>query len=329
MEAVEAWFRGLPVVLNFAFFALGAAMIWKGADWLLDSAVAVARMLRVPRALVGATLVSVLTTLPEFAVSFSATLLGHGQTAVGNALGSVACNTGLILGGCLLFRRVATDTRLVMEEGAFLLVAAGLLMAFSLGGQLGRGGALVLLVLLGAYVVYSALAGMRYREEARVADESPPAVRLRRELGALVLGGVLVGLGSVLLVQNGVKIAHWLGVPELVIALTMVALGTSLPELVVAVAGLVKRQSEVSVGNIIGANFLDFAWVLGACGIVTPLKLTRQTRVLDMPFVLLLVTLLVIFALTGKRLRRTEGAALLAVYLVYLALMFTLFAGGA
>lgn len=327
MESMEAWFKDLPIALNLLFFAVGAAMIWKGADWLLDSAVLIARTLRAPKVLVGATVVSVLTTLPEFAVSFSAALLDHGQTAVGNALGSIACNTGLILGVALLFRRIQTNRRLVLEQGAFLIASAVLLMVMTFSGELKRWGALTLLGMLAGYVVYSALAAFRSREEAGVADQEIPAARLERELGILAVGGLLVGAGSVLLVQNGVKIAHWLGVPELVIALTIVALGTSLPELVVAIAGLVKKQSEVSVGNIIGANFLDIAWVLGASGLVTPLKLTRQTRVLDMPFVMLLVTLLIVFAFTGRRLRRAEGAALLAVYVVYLALMFTLFAG--
>ena len=327
MEALEAWFKDLPVALNLLFFAAGAVMIWQGADRLLDSAVLIARTLRAPKVLVGATLVSVLTTLPEFAVSFSAALLNHGQTAVGNALGSVACNTGLIMGVALLFRSVVAERRLVIEQGAFLIVSAALLTALTFGGVLSGWGAAALVGMLIGYIVYSVFAAFRSREEAGVEDKPIRAARLERELAILAAGGVLVGLGSVLLVQNGVKIAHWLGVPELIIALTMVALGTSLPELVVAVAGLVKRQSEVSVGNIIGANFLDFAWVLGACGLVTPLELTRQTRVLDMPFVLLLVILLIVFAFTGRRLRRAEGAALLAIYVVYLALMFALFAG--
>jgi len=328
MEALENWFATLHIALNFVFFGVGGLLIWKGADWLMESAVAIARGLRVPKVVIGATIVSILTTLPEFAVSFSAALMGHVQMTIGNALGSVACNTGLVLGTTLLFRQIATDRRVLVGQCSFLMGAALLFTGLTLGGTLHRWGAGALIVLLAAYVYYSVSTARRSRAAQETdAGGAGSGESMGKEIGVLFIGGALVAAGSILLVQNGVLIARWLGVPELIIALTIVALGTSLPEYVVAIAGLVKGHPDVSVGNIIGANLLDIVWVLGVSGLVAPLTLARQTRVLDVPFVLALLTLLVIFSLTGRRLRRVEGGVLVAVYIVYLALMFVFFAG--
>ncbi len=323
MDALEARFIGAPIGLCVLVFAAGAALIWKGADWLTGAAAAVAEALGVPRVVVGATLVSVLTTLPEFAVSLSAALMGRPQTAVGNPVGSIVCNLGLVLGLLAVFGQARAERRLVLEQGAFVLAAGGLMAVAAARGALGGWPAAGLVALLAGFLVVGVVRARRGSAVEPAAQA--PADGLARHIFLAVAGGALVAAGSALMVQSGARVARGLGAPELVIALTLVSLGTSLPELVVAVAGLVKRHADLSVGNLIGASFLDMGWALGVAALVKPLPLERQTRALDVPFVLLLAGLVVVFGGLGKGFRRAEGVALLCAYGGYLGVMFGVF----
>jgi len=151
-------------------------------------------------------------------------------------------------------------------------------------------------------------------------------VNLGKQFAIFALGAIGIIIGSALLVGNVTPIAKFFGVPDLIIALTLVALGTSLPEYVVALTSAIKKHGELSIGNVIGADILDIFWVLGACSLYSPLAVTRQTMVLDYPFMLLLMLLLVVFRFTKHRIDRWEGGILFGVLAVYLALMFYYFA---
>ena len=148
---------------------------------------------------------------------------------------------------------------------------------------------------------------------------------LGRQIGLFLLGAAGILIGSILLVGNAKILAAWLGVPELIIGLTAVAIGTSLPEYVTAITATLKGHSELGVGNVIGANILNLLWVLGACALVRPLPIEHQTRVLDCPLMLLIMVLLVRMIASDSRLERWEGGVLLGLYVGYLALMFTFF----
>jgi len=341
---MEQVFENLPIWANALLFLLGMAIITKGADLFTDGAIRLAELTRIPKVIIGATVVSLATTAPEFSVSFVAALVDRPQTTMGNAIGSAICNIGLILGSCVLIRAASSEKKIVFHQGIFMMVAAIGVTVFTLGGSLDAWAGYILLGLLAAYIYYSYAMAMHIRQqrgaavmrveggvEAKEGNKAyampnPGDRSASKELGLLVAGGAAVVIGSVLLVQNAAILARWLGIPELIIALTLVALGTSLPEYVTAFSSTLKGHSDLGVGNIIGANFLDITWVLGASSLVLPLPIEHQTRVLDFPVMLILMGLLVLFGSTKLKIARWEGGLLFAIYIIYLILMFSIFA---
>mgnify|MGYP000859887862 CR=1 FL=1 len=242
----------IPVLL----FIVGLLCLIKGGDWFVDGATGIARRFHVPELLIGATVVSIGTTLPEVMVSTTSALTGHGEIAYGNAIGSVICNSALIAAITIAVRPGKVDPKSLRTPVAFFFVAA----AFYAGvayttGSFTRPVGLILLAMFVAYIVCNVLAMKNppAPEEEEQAEEGPFA----KELGLLVIGAVLIAVGADLLVDNGTLIAQALGVPESVIALTFVALGTSLPELVTAITSLAKGHGALSLGNVIGANVFN------------------------------------------------------------------------
>jgi len=333
---MEQFFESLPHWANAAFFVAGCLLIIKCAEVFCDAAIRLAKATGIPRVVIGATVVSFATTAPEFCVSFIATILNRPQTAVGNVIGSCVANIGLILATVLVIRAVVVNRRIVREQGLFMLAAGVMMVVFGFDGTLERWTAIPILALMVGYLYYCYRAGARERVEASgaspaaegeaVAPSASASMGVVREIKLVALGGLGVAGGSFLLVQNGAILARWFGVPELIVALTLVSVGTSLPEYVTAVVSTIKRAADLSVGNIIGADVLDIAWVIGSCVLVRPLSVEHQTRVLDLPFTLILMSLLVFFGGTRLRMERWQGGVLLGVYLAYLAIMFAVFA---
>ena len=326
----------VTIWLNILLLLIGLVIITKGADKFVDSAVVIAERTWVPKVIIGATIVSLGTTFPEFSVSVMAGIFDRPQTTMGDAIGSTICNIGLILGICLLIRPIVVNRRLHWQQGAIMVFAGVVILLLSIDGYLSRWDALILTAGLVGYTYYSIRQARLARQNAkdRVADieqaldaVTAPAYSLKRAVVWFILGAAAVVVGATLVVQNAVVIADWLGIPELVIGLTVVALGTSLPELVTGLTATIKRHGEIVVGTMIGADILDIFWVRGLGGIgFSLLPVERQTMVLDYPVMLILMMLLVVFGVTGKQLTRWHGGVLLGTYGVYLALMFYYFA---
>lgn len=310
------------IFLYLAGMVTGVAILVRSADWFSDAAVDVARRFHVPEIIVGATLVSLATTLPEFAVSFGAALHGQTDIAVGNAVGSTICNVGLILGLCALLAPMP-----VAREG-FLGSSIALLLLGIVFGILAyllpEGGVVtgfILLACLGLFLMYSIACSWQRSTPETV----PPSMTTTKTAILFVVGAAGVTAGSKLLILCGVGLARLMGISELVIGLTILAVGTSTPEIVVSITGIIKKQRALSIGNIIGANILNLAWVIGASSLVANLPVRHQTRVFDIPVMLLLSVLLLIFGTTGQRLSRAEGAVLFLIYAAYLTALFTVF----
>jgi cation:H+ antiporter len=234
------------------------------------------------------------------------------------------------MGTSVLIKPMIVQKKTALHQGAFMITAGILATLLAFNGQLSHLNGLVLLLGLVCYIWYSLWNSGKQRNSA--ANNSPKTVtgewHPQQKFSAIqrfCIGGVSVGLGSVLLVQNGAVIARWLGVPELIVALTLVSVGTSLPEYVTSLTAVAKGHGDLGVGNVIGANVLDMFWVLGASSLVRSLSIQRQTRVLDFPFMLLLMGLCVLFSTTGRKIYRWEGAALFGFYCLYLVLMFRFF----
>ncbi|MGQ9632066.1 MAG: calcium/sodium antiporter [bacterium] len=319
-------------IIDGVLLVVSIALITKGADWFTESAVGIAEATRIPRVVIGATIVSMATTLPELSVSTMATIMGtdYVDVAVGNAVGSTICNIGLILASCLLIRPMAIKRRLSLEQGLFMILSGATVALLSAGGRISRWGGGVFFSILALYLIYSVRTAQGERQRAILELEvkeleelkGVKAQSLKREILWFLIGAACVVGGSRILIHSGVRVAEALGVSRLVISLTLVAIGTSLPEYVTAITATIKGYQELSVGNIMGANILDIVWVLGVSALIRPLGIQRQTLVLDLPVMMLIMILLVAFARTKDELSRWEGGVMLAIYIAYVAILF-------
>jgi cation:H+ antiporter len=320
----------IPVLL----FAVGLLCLIKGGDWFVDGSTGLARRFHVPELLIGATIVSIGTTLPEVMVSTTSALSGHGEIAYGNAIGSVICNAALVAAVTIAVRPGKVDAKSLKTPVAFFFVAA-LIYAITAytSGYFGRGIGLVLLAMFVAYMIITVVQMKNSPAEGEAEEEeSGKPSTLGRELGLLVVGAALIAVGANLLVDNGTLIAAALGVPESVIALTFVALGTSLPELVTAITSLIKGHSALSLGNVIGANLFNLVLVSGVSVTLAPFSIPQNATiagynaslVLDLPVMFLVMLLLTVPALARGKLTRVQGVLLLAIYFAFCAVQFTL-----
>ncbi len=305
-----------------------------GADRFVSAAVRLAAVLGMSKVLIGATIVSLGTTTPETFTSVTAAFEGKPGLALGNGIGSIICDTALIFGLAACLVRLPVDRRIQNRHG-WLQLLAGLLLTAIVGGLalsawsidglvIPRWAGLVLVGLLVCYMWVSVRWARQFPDlipdEARAASApaSRPVAAAVRNLLVLAAGLALVILGSNLLVGSASALCHKYGVPESVLAATLVAFGTSLPELVTAMASLIKGHSELLIGNIIGADILNVLLVIGASAAATPLQVDRTIMLLLLPVMMLVLIMLRVFVMTsGERMRRWHGAALLAVYVAY------------
>ncbi len=317
----------VPVLL----FAAGLLLLIKGGDWFVDGASALARRFHLPELLIGATVVSIGTTLPEVMVSTMSALSGHGEIAYGNAIGSVICNAALIAAITIAVRPGKVDPKTLKTPVAFFFAAAAIYcIAAYVFGKFTRFMGFIMLAMFVAYMVVNVLQMKNTPSEKQ--EETEEEMSLAKTLVLLVLGAVLIALGANLLVDNGTLIAQALGVPESVIALTFVALGTSLPELVTAITSLVKGHSDLSLGNVVGANVFNLVLVSGVSVTLAPFTIPQSSAllginsslILDLPVMLAVMLILTVPALIKGKLNRVQGVLLLAVYAAFCVVQFTL-----
>lgn len=318
--------------ISVLFFALGLVLLIKGGDWFVDGATGIARRFRLPDIIVGATVVSIGTTLPEVMVSTTGALLGQGAMAYGNAIGSIICNTALIAAISVTCNPGPVNVKTMKMPVLFFFTSAAVycLAAYGLG-TFPRWLGLVMLTIFVIYLIANVRQGLRYPEETAEEAESAKAPRsLAMELVLLVIGAALIAYGANLLVEHGTIIAQKLGVPETVIALTFVALGTSLPELITTITSLKKGHASLGIGNVIGANVFNLVLVSGVAVTIAPFDVPvgklllgqNASLVLDIPLMLLVMLLLTVPALTQKRLSRWQGITLLCIYAAFCAFQF-------
>ena len=317
----------IPVLL----FIVGLLFLIKGGDWFVDGASALARRFHLPELLIGATVVSIGTTLPEVMVSTMSALSGHGEIAYGNAIGSVICNAALIAAITIAVRPGKVDPKTLKMPVLFFFAAAAIYCVAAYGfGKFTRPMGFIMLAMFVAYI--AANIHQMKNAPAEEHEEEEETMPLPRMLMLLVLGAVLIAMGANLLVDNGTLITQALGVPESVIALTFVALGTSLPELVTAITSLIKGHSDLSLGNVVGANVFNLVLVSGVSVALAPFTVPQSATifgmnsslVLEIPVMIAVMVLLTAPALVKGKLSRVQGVALLVIYAVFCGIQFTL-----
>lgn len=346
----------VPVIM----LAVGFVLLIKGGDWFVDGASGIARRFRLPEILIGATVVSIGTTLPEVMVSAGAAFQGSGSIAYGNAIGSIICNTALIAALTIAIKPGPAARKSMSLPVAFFFAAAGVycLVAY-VSGTFSR---LVGIALLAMFAVYMISTILRMKKSAATVDEvikeeetgvsvseeelekasgedyTVESVEkgtkdsLLKDIVMLVLGAVLIAFGADFLVDNAIILAEAVGVSEKVIGLTIVALGTSLPELVTAITSLIKGHGSLSLGNIIGANLFNLVLVSGAAVTISPFDVPvsglingiNSSLIIDIPIMLLVMVILTVPTLIKQKLSRWQGISLLGIYAAFCVLQFTI-----
>ena len=331
---LQHFVQGLPVIALIGVIVVCILVLSKGADWMIDGVVHLARRTGLPRIVIGATIVSLGTTMPEAVVSVMAAWMGNPGLALGNGVGSIIADTGLIFGLTCLLTVVPVNRFILNRTGWVQVGTATLLVIISLlalalmpeGPVLQRWVGFLFLALLGGYM-YITYLWARQGSEAALVEEVVDDSELL-SLGKcwlMLLGGLtLVVLSARILVPSAAEIAQRMGVPEDVIAATMVALGTSLPELMTAIAAVRKGHPEIMVGNIVGADVLNCLFVIGAAAAARPLEIPANFFSFHFPAMILILYSFRGFIFMNKdgRFRRWQGVWLFGIYLIYLILQY-------
>lgn len=326
--------------LVVVLFLVGIVLIVKGGDLFVDAASWIAEISGIPKLIIGATVVSLATTLPEMFVSVIAASQGKVDMAIGNAVGSVTANLGLIMAISLLALPAVIRRREYMPKFVLMLIAAGILV---IGGIFGKVNLFLSVALLAVFAVFAyenvRSAVLMTRTEKSLAaktdtgtsetGKTPAKEKLSYTKKDIVINLIKFAVGAVgivgganLLVDNGSELARLVGVSERIIGVTVVAVGTSLPELVTTVTAIVKKQSSLSVGNILGANILDLTLILPLSALISgkALPVSHSSAVLDLPVSLLVGLIAIVPTMISSRFRRWQGVVLLAVYAVYVGI---------
>ncbi|MDD6492366.1 MAG: calcium/sodium antiporter [Firmicutes bacterium] len=311
------------MIKTVILFMVGLVLICLGGDRLVDAAVAIARKLGIPQIVVGATIVSLGTTLPEILVSTTAAFDGSAAIAAGNAFGSIICNTALIAG---LTQTIRPSKKVEFSSLAWrsIFFFGALIVMNVVGYVTGAFGRPLGMVLLLLFILYAYMNVIRSSAEGSEedGDEDYSAVSVPKQLLILVVCAAFLFVGANLLVDNGILIAEALGVPERVIAVTFIALGTSLPELMTSVMSLIKGYGNVGLGNVLGANILNMLLVIGIPAVVQGIPLERSVVAVDMPLAGLVMGILFIPILIRKKSSRVQGIILLGIYAAYCVMSF-------
>ncbi|WOV86664.1 calcium/sodium antiporter [Sporosarcina oncorhynchi] len=308
----------------YILLLVGFALLIKGANYFVDGSSNIARLLRVPPILIGLTIVAFGTSSPEATVSIIAALEGTADVAVGNVVGSNIFNITLVVGMAAIFYPLKVGSETIRKEIPFTLLASVTLLVlmsdFALQGfssnMITRGDGIILLLFLSIFMYYVIEIGLKSRKKA--SNEPIPAnINWGKNIIITVLGLAAIIVGGNLVVENGTKIAYSLGMSETLVGLTIIAIGTSLPELVTSITAALKKESEIALGNIVGSNIFNILFVLGASSVISPLAVNDKVLT-DVVFMIVLTVVLFVFSRTGFKIGKREGIVLVVVYLIYL-----------
>jgi cation:H+ antiporter len=325
------------IYLYFLAFAVAFAVLFKSASYFVEGSCEIARILNIPKLVIGVVLVSLGTTAPEFGVTFIAALRGEGEIALGNAIGSVICDDGIALGLAALLAPavILVSCRLLRGVGLFLISIDVLAYILAKNGRVSRIEGLSLFLILCVYYLIVIRSQRRNRsskeEESKSSSESDRVLHesekesLRQPVRIFLLGLIGVGTMSFVVVEAAVKIAQHFRISEIIIGSTIVAIGTSLPEISTCITAVLKGEGEIAVGDIIGADILNILWIVGVASLVRPIEVDRDIINFSFPFMILIVVVMLGSMRIGCRLGKFKGIILISLYLLYLFFTFKYF----
>lgn len=307
-------------------FLIGLVLIVKGGDVFVDAATWIAEATGIPKFIIGATIVSFATTLPELLVSAIAATKGQADMAIGNAVGSVTANVGLIMSISVMCMPAVVKRKEIAFKGSLMILAVACLFAFSSNLSLNMWQSVTMITIFAVFMIENLVSGkksMGITEENRGPKATGKDIAIN--VVKFLLGAVAIAVGADLLVDDGTILATKMGVSEAIIGVTIIAIGTSLPELVTTITAIVKKQSDLSIGNIIGANIIDLTMILPICAFISggALPVGKQSAYLDMPICLVVIAIAIIPTLIQKKLSRWQGALMVCIYIGYVAVLVT------
>ena len=329
LDAFFAWYNGLTDTLigSLALFAVGLVLLIKGGDWFVDSATGIAKRFRVPEIIIGATVVSIGTTLPEVMVSATAAVNQNGAIAYGNAIGSIICNTALIAAITIAIRPAPVNRKAITMPVLFFFISAGIYLVAAYGfGRFDQWLGIVMLLVFGVYMALTIRQGFKNPVVAEEhEEESSEGGSLLKDVLVLAASAGLIAVGADMLEGSSVSLAYMAGIPTEVVGVTIVALCTSLPELVTAITALAKGHGALSLGNIIGANIFNLVLVSGVAVTISPFPVPEGSQifgyntslVMELPLMVGVMALMTLPALLKKKLFRWQGGALLGIYAAF------------
>lgn len=306
--------------MNILYIILGLILLVVGGNWLLKSSVDLSLKLNISKIIVGLTVVSFATSAPEMIVSIKSALDGFSDIAVGNVIGSNIGNIGLVLGVVLLINAIQIETNFYKTDWPMKMIASFLLFFFLiLDGKLSRIEGIIFVVLLIAFIIH--LIRQNKKIDIELKDEAESEMSYAKIFGLLAIGGFTLWLGSELLVDGAVNLAEGLGVSKRVIAITVVSIGTSVPELASSIIAAIKKESDISIGNIIGSNIFNILSVLGFTAIIKPIENVDE-RILNFDIYWLLgfafILLPMVFLPRRNSLSLREGVILVTAYIAFI-----------
>ena len=306
------------MILDILLLIVGFILLVRGADYFVDGSVTLAHRLRIPTIIIGLTIVAMGTSAPEAAISILSTIKNSDSIVIGNIIGSNIANILLILGVTLLISDLSVPKNTMLYEIPFVGFIT-LLLCF-IGLHYGVISRLSAIILLGLFVAFLAYLYITSKSEIS-SDVGIKEISKWKIVLYLVGGLTLLILGSNLTVDSAIKLAHSFGVSERIIGITVVAFGTSVPELVTCIVSAVKKQADIAVGNIIGSNIFNILFVLGITGVISPI-LFKQEFLFDSVFAMVAIIMLMLFGYKNMKLNRIAGVCLLGTYAIYLILLF-------
>ncbi|MDR1773500.1 MAG: calcium/sodium antiporter [Clostridioides sp.] len=357
------------MIITILIFILGFILITKGADLFINCTVEIGKVTKIPNMVLGATIVSFATTLPEFSVSLMASISNHTTMALGNAIGSIICNTGLALGLVGILKPFKIDKKSFFYKSSFLMISLTVFLILGMDKSVGGLDSVILLSMLGIYM-YMNYSEIKHESISRnfgnnksidtnqsknnnsfkkslyytiknrkniiknKASKNTNKIHFIRKYNLkkviktvfiFFLGLTMMLAGSKFLIESGIKISYVLNIPKGIVSLTVIALGTSLPELVSALTAMKKGCSSITVGNIIGANTLNLLSVIGASSVANPLPVLDQSRLLDFPVMILIILVLVVPTYFKHKISRMQGFLMLAIYTAYMIILYKVY----
>ena len=330
-ETMEKIINNAPFALVLVFLVIGFVLLIKGADFFVEGSSSVAKRLHVPSIIIGLTIVAMGTSLPETAVSVSASLAGNNELAVSNVVGSNIFNLMVVIGVCAILATVNVARETIRRDIPLSLICAGLLMLLGIVGlgdktgmTLGHLDGVIFVVLFACYIIYMVRTAMKASKEGKKveieggSDEEIKLVSVPVSILFIIGGAIAIAVGGDVTVDAASRIASDLGMSQTLIGLTIVSIGTSLPELVTSIVAARKNEVDMALGNVIGSNIFNILLVLGVAAAISPVKFLTD-NIIDTVVLIAMSLVVLVFAWTSKMIDRREGATMLGMYAVYMA----------